>query len=488
MSMSVFRLRVEGLIRHLEEAQDPNRWLGSLELSRRPEQNLWLKAVEGIGKEAEGLLVDLRKCVAQLPEGAMPTPDDWQLYFTTQARSEEIFRESLELLGGLALRDRMTDEEEYVCRFADELISECAEFVGKPTSFAIPAFEDTLSSTLRRVARVGFPDWHLWTLPLVAYEYGQVVVRETNLKRLVTEYAREAAEDTLDDLMRALASRFEAIDSDSVRRMCELLISAPPEDRYSESLGRGLADMLNASDEAVTADLVKATLGSIRECVDEANSRMRVLVSDAFATFTAGPAYACAALILRLNPTSPRGPGRPADSERAATILAVLSGMDGSSPPAFASIHRSLASSWEQLRAGTETADRSPGVRSTTSPISVQRTLSRIRERMLKPDQAEYSQVDWLRAEGWGRDWWQAISIGTDLCVPRDADEARMRDVLNAAWHCRLSIMDNLAPSGADAAKARVKAVARQVCDQIIKQRKDRRGGPTFGGRAPRPR
>jgi hypothetical protein len=479
---------MESLINHLVEAQDPDSWLGSLDLSRKPDANLWLKAVEAISKEADDLLVDLRKSMAQLPDDPVPAVEAWELYFRTQARSEEIFRECLELLGGLALRDRMV--EEYVCRFADELISECAEFVGKPTSFAIPAFEDALSSTLRRVARVGFPDWHLWTLPLVAYEYGQVVMRETNLDRLVAEFAHEASKETLDDLLKALESRLQAIDSDHIRRMARELISQAEAARYPNNPADkldNLADTLKAVNEVPTGELAAATAGSIRECLDEANTRMQVLVSDAFATFTAGPAYACAALILRFNPTSPRRPGRPADAERAATILAVLAEMDRHVPPAFASVRENLASSWKLLTAGAGTDGDAAIVRRTESPMDARRALSRIRERVLKPEQAEYSKADWLMAQNLGTTWWAAISGGMPLRPSDDVTHNRLRDVFNAAWHCRLSIMDNVAAAEMGAANKKVGEVARQLCDRIIEQRKLQRGGYTFGGPAPRP-
>ncbi|HYA50591.1 MAG TPA: hypothetical protein VEG33_05425, partial [Streptosporangiaceae bacterium] len=227
MNTTVLQLRMEALAKHLMEAQDPNTWLRNLELSPKPDKNLWLKAVEAIGKEAENLLADLREAMDASQEEISPA-EKWSTYFRIQERSHEIFREFLYLLGGLALRDRIHDE--FACRFADELISECAEFVGKQTSFSIPAVEDPLSSTLRRVARVNFPDWHLWMLPLVAHEYGQVVVRETNLVRFVSELAQEKSEPVLDDLYTAMASRLEAIDSKDIRTMASAYIEQAREE------------------------------------------------------------------------------------------------------------------------------------------------------------------------------------------------------------------------------------------------------------------
>ena len=476
MATTVFQLRMEALTEHLEEAKNPDTWLDSLQLSSlKLDKNLWLKAVEDIVREAENLLADLRKAM------------DWGTYFEIYERSHEIFRESLELLGGLALRDRIQDE--YACRFADELISECATLVGKTTSFAIPATENTLASTLRRVARVTFPDWHLWALPLVAHEYGQVVVRDSPiLSRFVDELAQEESEPTFDKLYEKLRSRLQSIGSSELRTIAtEYLTQAEQEPGKAADEIERLARRLSVN-EAGIGEKARVTAGQIRDCLGEATNRARVLVADAFATFTAGPAYACAALMLRLNPNAPRLAGRPTDEERARTILAVLAEMSASEPPPpFREVHKSLETSWMLLVEGSGSNDLSPQAE---CPLNAAEALTRIKNRMVRPERAEYTKNAWIKAQEWGNEWLLAVSNGRTPGIPGNAaapGDARFRDVLNAAWHCRLQMTEELPPQDVKSATDKVTDAARQLCDRILANRPEVKDPPSFGGRALRP-
>ena len=477
MATTVFQLRMEALAQHLEEAKDPDTWLGSLQLSSlRLDKNLWLKAVEDIVKEAENLLADLRKAM------------DWDTYFQIYERSHEIFRESLELLGGLALRDRI--QEEYACRFADELISECATLVGKTTSFAIPATEDMLASTLRRVARVTFPDWHLWALPLVAHEYGQVVVRESPiLSRFVDELAQEESEPTFNKLYEELRSGLQPIGSSELRTIAmEYLTRAQQEPGKAADEIERFARRLSVT-EADIGEKAQATAGEIKDCLEGATNRARVLVADAFATFTAGPAYACAVLMLRLNPNTSHLAGRPTDEERARTILAVLAEMNSSAPPPppFSEVYESLEASWTLLVEDSGGDDPSPRA----GPLNAAGALTSIKNRMVRPERAGYTKDDWIRAQQWGNDWLLAVRNGRMPEIPVDAaalGDVRFRDVLNAAWHCRLQIIEKLPPADVKSATDKVTDAAHKLCDLILANRPEVKGPLYFGGPAPRPR
>jgi hypothetical protein len=476
MATTVLQLRMEALAQHLIEARDPNTWLGSLQLSQQPDRNLWLKAVEAIGQEAEELLDDLREAMGKDSH----TEKLWNTYFQIHERSHEIFRESLELLGGLALKDRI--REEYACRFADELISECAALVGKTTSFAIPATEDTLSSTLRRVARVTFPDWHLWAVPLVAHEYGQVVVRDGALSRTVDELAQEASKPTFDKLYEGLRSRLESIGNSGLRTIAmEHLTRAEQEPGKAADEIESLARMLPSIGELAQA------ADQIRHCLGEATNRARVLVADVFATFTTGPAYACATVMLRLNPNRPRLPSRPTDEERARTILAVLAEMDASDPRPplhpFTEVHKSLEASWRLLVEGSGSDDPSPREE---WPLNSADALTKFRNRLV----GGYTKDAWIKAQKWSSLWWVAVSNGETPEIPMDVPtlrDARLRDVLNAAWHCRLKIAEELPPQDVKSATDKVADAARQLCDRILANRPEVKGPVSFGGPAPRP-
>ena len=482
MATTVLQLRMEALARHLMDAADPNTWIGTLQLTQKPDMNLWQKAVEGIGKEAENLLSDLQAVMASSgdPGGTADAEKQWGTYFHIYQRSHEIFRESLELLGGLALRDRL--HEEYACRFADELISECAVLVGKQTSFAIPATEDALTSTLRRVARVSFPDWHLWALPLVAHEYGQVVVRETtSLGRFVDELAQRASQPTLDNLYNALKSRLPSIASGDMRTIAsDSVAQAEREPATAATQMENLARMLQAA-EPVIAELAQATSGSIKDCLDDATSRAQVLVADAFATYTTGPAYACAALMLRLSPNMPGVRGRPSDEERAETILAALAEMDAAQE--FGKVAASLRTSWELLLAGSGSHDPPRQVQ-----LDAAQALGTIKIRMLR-EQVQFTKADWLKAHKLGNAWFADIDSGQPEVSDNTPDISglRLRDVLNAAWDCRLQVIEKEQPEDVGAATEKVTKAARRLCDSILAGRTPLASRPDFGGPAPRP-
>lgn len=492
MTTTVLQLRMEALAHHLKEAQDPEILLSCLQIDRKPDKNSWFMAEAAIEREAETLLADLQKTMDLHLTGYPHTEEIWSRYFQIYERSLEIFRENLELLGGLALRDRI--QEEYACRFADELISECAELVGKPTSFAIPATEDTtedtLASTLRRVARVTFPDWHLWALPLVAHEYGEVVVRETILfSRFVDELAQEASKPTLDKLCDGLRSLLHAIGDDGLRTIAmEYPTRAQKEPGNAADVIESLVPVLRANEPGI-GELVQATADQIRNCLREATNRARILVADAFATFTAGPAYACAALMLRLNPNAPRLPSRPADEDRARTILAVLAEMDASDPgkpPPFMEVRESLAASWGLLVNDSGGRAPSPGGWS----LDAADALRKIKYRMVKKDGAGYTKTDWIRAKKWGDYWYLEVSKGDTPEISADGPglgDMRLRDVLNAAWHCRLQIIKNLPQEDVEIATGKVMNAARQLCDRILENRKTLADPLSFGGRAPWP-
>jgi hypothetical protein len=475
---------MDALSRHLEGARDPDKWLSTLDLRERPEANLWLNAVQAICLEAEDLLDGLRKAMIDPPVDSEADAAAWQTYFRTQSRSDEIFRECLALLGGLALRDRITDE--FVCRFADELIRECAEFVGKPRSFAIPAYEDTLSSTLRRVARVGFPDWHLWTLPLVAHEYSEVVLRETSLRRLVEELASADIQPLVQKLLGALNEAISNINNDAVRDMTRELLAQAIDPELELGKLEGLASNLLILNEAAVAGLTNASVDSIRDALEDAIGRVQVLVADAFATFTTGPAYACAALFLRLNPISPRRAGRPADTERAETILATLRAMnDGAAPPPFVQVTDVLDESWHLLLAST--GGTGDGLGGTPIGIDTARVLPRIKGRILKPEDAAYTSENWLNARGLGETWWNSIG-NTTLEPAPDTPPQTLRDILNAAWWSRVLIMQNSAPDVVEKYILRITDVARKSCEIIVARRSERGDSPAFIRPSSRPR
>jgi hypothetical protein len=138
----------------------------------------------------------------------------WRTYrVEIRDQSEALFSEYVEFLGGLALRDTglggllpsplpqradelvetldlaegdHADEAEYnrdVCVMADELIRQIY-YIGTNDlwhSMAVPGRTLTTARSISRMIRLGFPDWTVWAVPLAGYQFGLVVVDESQL-------------------------------------------------------------------------------------------------------------------------------------------------------------------------------------------------------------------------------------------------------------------------------------------------------------------
>ncbi|HXD33054.1 MAG TPA: hypothetical protein VN643_18175 [Pyrinomonadaceae bacterium] len=141
-------------------------------------------------------------------------------------KNQLIFSDYVDFLSGLALRDKGWDNS--ICQIADELISSCGNLLQSRMWEALTIPSSHGAVTLASIIRMGFPEWNLWGLPLAAHELGLVAVEVDN------------------------------------------------------KLGAYLADQ--AGDDI------------------QLRRQIQVCLADAFATCTMGPAYACAALLLRFDP------------------------------------------------------------------------------------------------------------------------------------------------------------------------------------------
>src|SRR3712207_220820 len=135
MPRTMLQLRMESLSRHLDQAQDPSVWKQRLALTQfNVDGELWDIAVEKVHQEALELKEQLDTLDEQLGAHEISEQEGWATYAQVQAKSEGVFRECLDLLGGLALRDRIEDER--ICRIADEYIKELATDTRRRPSFS----------------------------------------------------------------------------------------------------------------------------------------------------------------------------------------------------------------------------------------------------------------------------------------------------------------------------------------------------------------
>lgn len=103
---------------------------------------------------------------------------------------------------------------------------------------------------------------------------------------------------------------------------------------------------------AVTIKKIESFV-SQRARTEPERHRLQVCLADAFATHMMGPAYACAVILLRLDPTTAFAQGDDRLTEkRARVVLAMLNHMDAQAEPteqgSYGAIHDKLQSEWNE--------------------------------------------------------------------------------------------------------------------------------------------
>ncbi len=184
----------------------------------------------------------------------------YQRLLEDQARP--VFMEYVDFLGGLTVRDTGLDDQ--VCAMTDALLTRFTAATSK--SLPLPARQAALGSALDSIVLLGFPEWSVWGIPLVAHEVGLAYAKDRNNPALAE-----------------LIDRF---------------VVKPP-----------------AAGSTGAAAIPGRTKSYVKE-----------LLADAFATYTLGLSYACAALLLRLSPRhdDEYESDAPRDIERARVIMLTL--------------------------------------------------------------------------------------------------------------------------------------------------------------------
>ncbi|HMG74251.1 MAG TPA: hypothetical protein VK582_12185 [Pyrinomonadaceae bacterium] len=302
----------------------------------------------------------------------------WKEYAEIVSEQERLFSfsEYVDLLGGLALRDAGLDGE--ICRLADELITSCGLFgTSNWNALTIPANQEAV--TLARSIRMGFPEWTLWAVPLTAHELGQLAISN---------------------------GRKELVRRDSNTRWEKYIFKHIPKKGDSSN---------------------------------EERNRMRIYLADAFATYAMGPAYACSAILLRfdLRMKTTRGKAKkaeyPSQAERGYIILDMLSKMiakDKFDKPFYEPTVRQVQAAWDMVLARIQP----PG-----SLSSAQRSrLESYNEYMLDDLSGTHPGALYLgdKLESTCR----ALKgfLDGEKPLPFLEGEGEGRDVLNAAWMCRI--------------------------------------------------
>jgi hypothetical protein len=183
------------------------------------------------------------------------------------------------------------------------------------------------------------------------------------------------------------------------------------------------------------------------------------LMADAFATYVMGPAYACAAVLLNLDPLKAHldRRGSPTEAERAHVILSMLGRMSSKGNGVYDYRLNQLEEKWQSML-------QQIGQLQTLDDRHVSRKHVRVDEKNLEQlvdeverkferlfkyhPSAEYPYEEgWGLAKQWAEHWGKALKAGVveltieDMEIPK---ESSLRDVLNGAWLCRLDYPDKV--------------------------------------------
>lgn len=245
----------------------------------------------------------------------------------------------------------------------------------------LPARQAALGNALDSVVLLGFPEWSIWGIPLVGHEVG-------------LRYARDRNSVELTSLIRDFSS------ADNPK----LGGRTPPTETY-----------------------------------------MQDLIADAFATYTLGFSYACAAMLLRLTPRADQSReqlSHPRDIDRARVIMMTL----GSGPPSAPSHGGSFTEAVEKLRDiwncavrdYVEPPDADQAALEAAGPPPAQDWLDDFTAAVVKHLRSfgaiirPYDNDRWMASDKW------RITLADSVSRPESDPDDVVPDLLTAAWRMRL--------------------------------------------------
>jgi hypothetical protein len=379
---------------------------------------------------------DLKKLVDDLdrPDGL---PDEaarakaWKDCRKIEAECRRLFADYLDLVRGVALRDSGLDDG--LCRIADRLIVDLGPFgVTTWESLTVPASREWRGGPAASIVRIGFPEWSVWTLPLVAVEFASFLVAQH--KRFI-DFHEEVVEEL---------------------------------ERLTEGEDAPLSD-------AVLASLIdrKELVAEGRERddqVEEALERLtEVLLVEVLSTAMIGPAYAWSALLMRVDPC----PGEDVlERLRRASVVAALARV----PERGRGATRCdlLASEWDALlaTAGIEP----PGA----IDVALEPIVALVADGVVDRMPVVWEDTDWMSIERLANQLGRA-----PVKEALDAEPRRptLQHVLNAGWVARLERPEMDRTARPDQGAPPLSQAVHDMCVELLKPQvvKPAGTGPTPG-------
>jgi hypothetical protein len=485
MNHVILRERLQSLERQLAMAASAPEWLRN---STFATDEIFGSFDHALGNSARDLNDEAEaiECLlddAEGEEGADLVEDAWRRYLQLNRRSQALFAECLEFVGGLAIR---TNKYEYeICQTADELIRSCAiETIGRSwNSLTVPAAPDALAKTMARMIRVRFPDWTLWTLPLTAYEYGHVAIEEEpRLSQFVRTRAAHQSQGKLAEMVRRApqfepAEPVEPADLEKLERALRTCARNAVRDWQGqiEDDPKLPAIVRRLGAESV-ARVVRA---EARHWADRELALLETLVADAFATYTMGPAYSCAALLLRFLPT--QQVNAVPDAERAHVVLRTLGVMSDEGGGAYDGVIELVTEGWARVTTGAGLPPAVDTARAKQLDALVVDVLVLFKSVLRTTGRFPHAHErdGWLAAQMLTTRWLKELERGEDKLSTDDVELTKLRDALNAAWHCRLQSFAEGAHVGDGsalrAAVAKIENAAQDVCGELIDSQRAKR-------------
>lgn len=359
-------------------------------------------------------LKNLKKAVA---DKKLEPQEAWQKYRDDKQIVQRALDLCLEYIGGVAVRRWRMDEG--ICDFGEYLVSENLKqgaSWGSVTIVGAKGFFHPAAQTTQ-IIRLRFPEWDIWSLPFIAYEFGRWIVGEEYIEGI-----KEFFKEEKDRMLRLITVG-------DVTTLVEI------GDLTKDEIEDGEIKNLAPEFRALRADYQTKTQSAeeVGRTIDQKSDWMKELFANAFATYFLGPAYAYAQVCLRLDPIEALQdrPLTPSLACRVGLMLQMLREMNEEKReeydkgPYEAACQR-LETQWERtiqtLQPGYKAAfDYGP-------PYS--RWASRLYN-IFKTTYSDkgFSHDDWKAAKELGTQFGKDDpSIGSSVSLPV---------ILNAAWHSR---------------------------------------------------
>jgi hypothetical protein len=227
-----------------------------------PDRQLFALRKSSVGGDLSGyandLLGDLDDIESAIDRATGEPPGEasrlmeaaWEDYRKALTRCGDVFAEYIDLIRGVLLRDAGLDQD--LCRIADTLIMSWPVVGHQWSSLSIPAEGERPDMSKAELIRLGFPEWSIWSLPLVAREFGHVFAEKRDRVKADVQDAMDRHVATEPELCSWAADVFATTVLGSAYLWAATLLRADPSepgDRTRVAVMTHTLELMNAPSE-----------------------------------------------------------------------------------------------------------------------------------------------------------------------------------------------------------------------------------------------